>query len=226
MPERASTLYQHVVRGLSEEFSQMEALDKRFITLASDVRGIEQDAIDGTQSGDWARDWDRIESLLTTIGEHTANARNRLNATTPADDPLEGWRMLAEVENEIDTLLTKRKAASAQFTASAANTDWEAGWLALESQFSTLRAHVRSVHVKLELQRRFGEQLAGEIATELAQRLPDDLRDAKGIEALEKAGKQLQEERSQFGGVLDILKALALWVESPEERARKIREND
>ena len=225
MNERTLTLYQHVLRGLSEECSQIEALDRRCITIVSDVRRIERDAIGSGIPEDWDRDWNRIGSLLSEIHEHAANARKRLEGPVAAEsDPLAEWTPVAAIDDEVEALLGKRKSAAAPLVTPGMQADWETGWLALESHFSTLRAHARSLQVKLELQRRFGKQKAEEIAAELAARLPEDLRDAKGAEAMQKAGVQLQEDRQHFHGVWDVLKALALWVETPEERARQIRE--
>ena len=77
MNERTQSLYQHVLRGLSEECSQIETLDERFITFVSDVRRIEHDAIAGTLPQDWEHDWNRIGTLLAEIHGHAANARKR-----------------------------------------------------------------------------------------------------------------------------------------------------
>ncbi len=225
MNEKTLSLYQHVLRGLSEECSQIESLDERFVSFVSDVRDIERDAIAGAPPADWERDWTRIGTLLADIHVHAANARKRLQDTvSPDSDPLAEWAPVAAIDDEIEALLAKRKAAAAALVTPAKHADWEAGWMALESHFFTLRAHARSLQVKLELQRRFGKQKATEIAADLAAKLPEDLRDAKGVEALHKADEQLQEDRQHFHGVWDMLKALALWVETPEERARQIRE--
>lgn len=224
MNERMTTLYQHVLRGLSEECAQVEALDMTFIAFVSDVRRIEQD-LAGTLHGDWENDWNRIASLLSEIHGHATNARKRLEHPVPTEsDPLAEWLPVAAIEDEVEMLLVKRKAAGAGLVTAEKRGDWEAGWAALETSFSTLRAHAKSLQVKLELQRRFGKEKAAEIAAELVEKLPEDLRDAKGVEALEKAGRELQEDRSHFHGLWDMVKAMALWVETPEERARKIRE--
>ena len=224
MNERTATLYQHVLRGLAEECSQVEALDRTFIAFVSDVRRMEQDAIGGAPHADWERDWNRIASLMTEIHGHATQAHKRLDHPVAAEsDPLAEWLPVAAIEDEVEALLAQRKAAGEAMVTSDRRADWAAGWAALESSFSTLRAHAKSLQVKLELQRRFGRERAAEIAAELVEKLPEDLRNAEGAEALEKAGRQLHEDREHFHGVWDMVKALALWVETPEERARKIR---
>ena len=223
MNERAATLYQHVLRGLAEECSQVEALDRTFMTFVSDVRHIERDDA-ATLPGDWEHDWNRIEFLLAEIQEHAANARKQLELPAAATaDPLAEWTPVAAIEDEIERLLAHRKAAGARLVTAENRAEWEAGWAALDTSVITLRAHARSLQVKLELQNRFGKKEAAEIAAKLVEKLPEDLRDAEGVEALEKAGKELQEDRQHFHGLWDMLKSLALWVETPEERARKIR---
>lgn len=225
MNERTSTLYQHVLRGLAEECSQVEALDRTFITFVSDVRRIEHDAIGGVPHVDWEHDWNRIEALLSEIHGHAANARKRLEHPVPAEsDPLAEWLPVAAIEDEVEALLAKRKRAGDVTVTAEKRPDWEAGWAALETSFSTLRAHAKSLQVKLELQRRFGKEKAAGIAAELVAKLPEDLRTPEGVQAFEKAGMQLHEDREHFHGVWDMVKALAMWVETPEERARKIRE--
>ena len=223
MNERAATLYRHVLRGLAEECSQVEALDRTFMTFVSDVRRTERDDA-ATLPGDWEHDWNRIEFLLAEIQEHAVNARRQLEEpAATGKDPLEEWMPVAAIEEEIEALLARRKTAGARLVTAEDRAEWEAGWAALETSVITLRAHARSLQVKLELQNRFGKKEAAEIAAELVEKLPEDLRDAESVEALEKAGRQIQEDRQHFHGVWDMLKALALWVETPEERERKIR---
>lgn len=224
MNERTSTLYQHVLRGLAEECSQVEALDRTFVTFISDVRHIELDAFGNRLPQDWDHDWNRIASLLADIHAHAVSARNRLeHAVADGGDPLTEWMPVAEFENEVATLLAKRKGDATGLVPPEKQAAWKAGWAALESSFFTLRAHARSLQVKLELQRRFGKEKASEVAAELVEKLPEDLRDPEGVEAFEKASKQMQEDRDHIHGVWDMVKALLLWVETPEERARKIR---
>jgi hypothetical protein len=225
MNERATILYQHVLKGLSEDWSQIEALDKTFSTIVSDTRRVERDTGAGALPGDWDRDWHRIEALLGEIRDHAAKARKRIGEpAASANDPSLEWEPVAALEDELDALLEKRKAAGAALVTPGTRMEWEACWLTLESYSTTLRAHARSVQVKLELRRKFGEAQAAEIAAELAAKLPEDLRDRQGAVAFQTAVEQLQTERQQFRGVWDVIKALALWVEAPEERARKIRE--
>ena len=224
MNERASIFYQHVLRGLFEDWSQIEALDKTFTSIVSDARRIERESAVGALPADWERDWQRIEALLGEIRDHAAKARKRTTEPmAPGSDPLTEWQPVAVIEDELEALLEKRKAAGAALVTPETRTEWEACWLALESYATTLRAHARSVQVKLELRHRFGETQAAEIAAELAAKLPEDLRNPQGAVAFQTAVEQLQTERQQFRGVWDVIKALALWVEAPEERARKIR---
>ena len=166
----------------------------------------------------------RIASLLAEIHGHAVNAHNRLeHAGAEGGDALAEWLPVAAIEDEVGALLAKRKGDATGLVTQEKRAGWEAGWAALETSFSTLRAHARSLQVKLELQRRFGKEKAAEIAAELVEKLPEDLRDPEGVEAFELAGKQLQEDRHHIHGVWDMLKAMLLWVETPEERARKIR---
>ena len=149
MNERTLKLYQHVLRGLSEECSQIEALDERFITFVSDVRLIERDAIGSAVTGDWERDWNRIRTLLGEIHGHAANARKRLQEPVlPDSDPLAEWAPVSAIDDEIESLLAKRKAAATPLVPQEQRADWDAGWMALESHFSTLRAHAHAFRAR------------------------------------------------------------------------------
>ncbi len=223
MNERASTLYQHVVRGLTEECSEIEALDKSFIGFVSDVRGIERGGITDSLREEWEGDWKYIMSLASRIHEHATNARKGLEVSALESDPLAEWSSVAAIEDEIEAALAKRKLAGARLVSTDRLRDWEAGWIALETCVAKLRAQAKSVQVKLELQNRFGKERAAEITTELVSKLPEDLRDAEGVEAFQKAVHEMQADQKLFHGAWDVVKALAMWVESPEERARKIR---
>ena len=220
MKAHTTHMYQQVILGLAEEWPQIEALDKTLATLVADVRDIERGPALG--AADWNADWHRIETLLLEVRDHAARTRSRLATSDDVSgDAIEEWKHIVPIEAELERLLAARKAAN--LTAPETRADWESCWLALGTYFATLCAHANSVQVKLELRQRFGKAKAAEVTAAILARLPEDLRDVPGSAAFQSAVEQLQTDRQEFKGVWDIMKALALWVETPEERARKIR---
>ena len=220
MNEHTSHIYQEVMRGLADEWTQFETLDKSLARIVADIRAIERDG--GPVPPDSEAEWNKIESMLSEILSHAATTRARVaSADEITGDGIEEWKPVATLEYKAEHLLeTRKKAAQAKPEARA---EWENCWLALESDFAMLRAHTKSVLVKLELRRRFGQAKAAEMTAGLLEKLPEDLRDNAGTEAFQAAVSQLHEEREKFQGFWDVVKSLALWVETPEERARKLR---
>jgi hypothetical protein len=223
MNEHTNHVYQEVMRGLAEEWPQFDALDKSLTTIVADLRGIERES--GSPPPEAETQWAQIEILLSEILDHAARTRSRIAGPGEiTEDGLADWKPISLLENKVESLLAARK-EGAQVKPEA-RADWETCWLALENDFAMLRAHTKSVLVKLELRRRFGQAKAAEMTAELMEKLPEDLRDAEGTEAFNAAVSQLHEESEQFQGFWDVVKSLALWVETPEERARKLRGSD
>ena len=220
MNEHTNHVYQEVMRGLAEEWSQFETLDKSLATVVADIRAIERES--GPMPPDSEAEWNQIQSILSEILSHAARTRARIAAPGEiTGDGIEEWKPVGALEYKTERLLATRKEAAA--VKPETRTEWENCWLALESDFAMLRAHTKSVLVKLELRRRFGQAKAAEMTAGLLHKLPEDLRDNAGTEAFQAAVSQLHEEREKFQGFWDVVKSLALWVETPEERARKLR---
>ena len=223
MNEHTDHVYKEVMRGLAEEWNQFETLDKSLAAIVADIRGIERAG--GTVPPEFEAEWNQIESLLSEILGHAAKTRARVaSADEITGDGIAEWKPIGMLENKADHLLAARRKSAVVKPETRA--EWENCWLALESGFAMLRAHTKSVLVKLELRRRFGQAKAAEMTAGLLHKLPEDLRNSAGTEAFQAAVSQLHEEREKFQGFWDVVKSLALWVETPEERARKLRRAD
>ena len=72
------------------------------------------------------------------IHGHAANARKRIeHPVAPEGDPLAEWLPVAAIEDEVEALLAKRKAAGGVIVIAEKRADGEAGWAG--RQFADLR---------------------------------------------------------------------------------------
>jgi hypothetical protein len=225
MNSNQQSIYEQVLRGLAEEWTHLEKLERGFGVELATLKEIDAVAQGGAASTN-GEEWARVERLFAEIRAHTVAARAALEAPSAEgapDVPLAEWSILLKQEEELARLLGDLKSGAELPPASPQALASEAAWSELNSHFDILRAHSRAVQVKLELRKRFGDVEATALTRQIMATLPEDLRSTEGVAAYQEAVTELQEEKQKFKGFLDVMKSLFLYVEGPEERAQKKR---
>ena len=98
---------------------------------------------------------------------------------------------------------------------------WEAAWNALNSYLRAMRAHTAAMTVKLEMHRRYGQEEAGRLTEAILSRLPDGSPHFVEPAHFEAVAFQLHEEHHEFKGFRDVMRALLMFWETPDERLAK-----
>lgn len=177
----------------------------------------------------WQRHWDeaveivhRINDLVILMSDLVAgNDGDRLKKALAVWDTaqLEDAKLLATLRC-IRTQASELEAPSRK--------EWNQLARVIESHLETIHASGQALRIKLEMLKRHSNEdvtnLVESIRTKLqtqprTNRVPAEPFDRD----YRKVAFELEQEHHVFLGLLDVIKGLSLWVESPDERMRKNR---
>ena len=164
----------------------------------------------------WHRQWCHVEDALARIRGLLNQVHHHLASHTPDHWALalnEWDHLQPENTRLIDALMTLR--GQAQMVNETISDDWRQFSLTLESQISTISTAALAFRQRLDLL----AHPAPHTATEAPAPPPTDAE--RKQHDLDQAAIEIQEEQHQNLGLKDVVKAMFLWVESPEDRVRK-----
>ena len=203
-----------------------DCLKERLLVLSDKLTsarqiGAKDRSSDGARVG-WHRAWDRIEAVLgrsmgivsdleraveSTDGDHLAKAISAWEEFQVADDHL--GRALAEIRTLVGEMSL------------AARTEWNlfAGYL--ETDLTSIYSCAQSLRLELELlkthTREEIDRFLGQISSKLHSPSPNGQAEPYSHQ-YRRAVIELGREHHEFQGILDVVKGLAMWGESPSER--------
>ncbi|MCD6051715.1 MAG: hypothetical protein K0Q55_3124, partial [Verrucomicrobia bacterium] len=105
---------------------------------------------------------------------------------------------------------------------------WNLLALTLETELEAIHACAQALRIKLELLKRYSLEEADHLIHCVISKLPKRDR-TEGADTtlydheLRKAVIELEKEQHESSSFMDIVKAMLIWVETPEERMRKNR---
>jgi len=179
-------------------------------------------------SPNWQQHWDNVERVLW----RTKILMRVMKSSVESDDDdrntaLTAWNTIQIQEAHLLEALNAIRAQASGLSV-AARKDWNLIALTLESHLETIHACAQALRIKLELLKGHSkeemDQLVQDILTKLPNRAPagvinGDQRDQEYREA----ATELKQERHRFGGFMDVVKSLLLWVETTDERVHSNR---
>ena len=175
----------------------------------------------------WEQQWKHVvgilhkmHALLTNMDEYVQRGD-----THSLSSAMDSWRAIQSDDIELTKELNAIRGE-----ASRLHGDARQGW---ESLDAAVTAHLEAIHacalalrVKQELLKDYTGAEASHVLAAMLSKLPNRAQmDAAGAEAYvqeyREAMHAIDDERHEFGGFMDFIKGLAMWVETPEERLKK-----
>ena len=219
--------------GSRSDAGQLAELDT---ALALTLQNAKSLAEKSGRSGDWNANWhrlweragnilDRIRSLLSEMEgfvEHGDGDHLRL--------AMDAWKSIqsrdAEMSIALDAIRSEAKGMDA-----GAREDWSAVDTAIAEHLETIHACALAMRVKLELMKDYTKNEVNRVLEGMLSKLPNraqsDTKDAEAyVQQYRQTIHELDEERHEFGGFMDFIKGLAMWVETPDERMKKKRAHE
>jgi hypothetical protein len=177
----------------------------------------------------WQKQWDNVEDILRRIrvlvneiaGFMAKGDRDRIKRT------LEAWETFLSEDAKLAAALIAIRTQASGLSA-VVRKDWNILACTLDSHLETLNACAQALRIKLELLKKHSQEDVDQLIQTVLSRLPNrayaDALEAESYEQeYRKAAAELDQERHEFLGFMDVVKALLMWIETPEGRVRKNR---
>lgn len=177
--------------------------------------------------GDWntgcQHHWDHVMAVLRRIHRLLAEMHDAVGNSHPQT----AWKLWEELQHQEAQLAIALSGLQDQATHldHVAAEDWKKLVLTIESHRKAVQAGVQGLHLRLQSWASHSSQhevmnamAAGAAAVPAPAK---DTGDAQYLRELDQAAIEIKAEQHEELGLLDGLKALFMWVETPGERVRK-----
>jgi len=223
--DRDASFLTRLQTSLREEGAELERLEQSLTLTLSIARSLSAEHVPAANRTDWDRDWSELQAAIQTIQHATADVRRCALTARAAGAVLAESYWKAQPRRLADLFGPLREMGARAL--SSEEFDHLAELLILlKAQVACCRAHVHSMEIQLGLQQRYQ---ANHPSLEHGEIQAHGPRNGSIVEAEEfgdeyrQAENELRQEQDQPGGGLEILKALFMYVEAPEERVLKKR---
>ena len=216
--------------GFRTDSTRLNALEQHLDLTLRTARTLgSQPGLTPEWNADWNQHWDQIETALGHLRVQLGEMAGFVGAagTGTLDSALTAWNSLQAAETTLLAALESIR-TSARELKEPFQTEWQELSTTLETHLATLNALSETMRIRLELltdhPRSAVDQLVNAVVATLPS-LPDSTAGDAAEEArgYRKAVLELEREQHRFLEFFDALKALSMWVETPEERVAKRR---
>ncbi len=217
--DQTSPIASQIETALRSDSARLKQFDRDFGVTMRRARnlGLEQKF---TQEWDstWLQRWGIVDGHLVTISGLVNTMDEAINSTLSdrLNIALQAWESIhLEGVHLVESMRDIRLQASALNP--AARAEWNLLSTAYNANLENLNACSRALRVKLGKQMDHPQADADLPVTRSLEEEKDVKINKSDLDA---AALELDKEHHQAGGVLDVIKGLFLWVESPEERVK------
>ncbi len=224
--EKTPPLLDRLESSLRADSAQMRQLEAE-LTLAlhrASALGAEQGG-PAAWAAAWNDEWAAVEEILTRFRRLLDDIGNFIEGG--ADDrlarALESWKSLQAEDHKLVTALGSLQRQVSGLNASVYK-DWNLLVSTLELHFRAIRTCAEGLRVKMEFLKKHEVALTAEAAEDPKQ-VETGQAPAQDA-AFQQAAAELKREHEEFPGLMGVVQALFMWVETPEERVDKIRALD
>lgn len=182
-----------------------------------------------TWTTDWERHWDNVEKIL----DRTRVLLNEMVTSIKSIEAdylqraMTSWEAIQCEGDSLQKALEHIRSQAGELPEEDRK-KWNILALTLESELEAVHACAQALRIKLELLKRYSLEEADHLVHSIVAKLPKRDRTDGADSALydhefRKADLELEKEQHTSAGFMDIVKAMLIWVETPEERMRKNR---
>ncbi len=188
--------------------------------------GREQGSPDAWNTS-WQQQWDNVEGILHRIRAQVHELRGCVESNEPDrfQKALAAWAAFQAEDAKLVAGLNAIRTQAKNFSA-AVRRDWNLLAHTLEPHLEIIHACGQALRIKLELLKEHSKGEVDRVVQDILGRLPKRTFTA-GVEAIsyeqeyQQAFTELQREHHKFLGFMDVVQALLLLVETPDERVAK-----
>ncbi len=224
--DRTTHFLSRLETGFRMDAARLETLEQDLTAALQRARhfGTEQG---GDWNTGWQQQWDHVEELLRRIRWLVDEMESSIDSSDPGrlKASLASWETIQAEDAKLVAALAALRTHAVGLNPDVRD-DWSLLARTLESHVETIRSCAQALRIKIELLQKHSKAEVDQLVLEILARLPDRAR-TEGMSAeiyaqeYAAAAQELDKEHHKFLGFVDAVKALLLWVESPEERTDK-----
>ncbi len=230
MNDQTAILLHRLETGFRTDANRLKELGHDFLATLENARRMGPPQPPPQWQATWNRRWDDVERLLQRIssqlmeieGHIESNDKDRLMGS------LDMWQTVQPEETELEQALAGAR-EQAQELGPDSHRDWNTLDGLIHAHLDTLKATTQAMRVKLQLLKQYSREEVDQIVNGVLSRLPahvqkDGAATEDYLKQYRQAALEIEKEQHQLGGLMDTLKAMFLWVDTPEERLRDKQE--
>lgn len=216
------------VSGAHSEAGRLAKSDTVLALTLQTAKGLgDKSGLSGDWSGDWHRQWDHVGGILDRLRGLLSDMEGFVERGD--EDSLrramETWRSVQSQDVEMNQAMDGIRSQASGLSGDAPQ-QWSEVNATIAAHMETVHARALALRVKLELMKDYTKNEVSHMLEGMLSKLPNHARsDTMDAEAYVQQYRQtiheLDEERHEFGGFMDFIKGLAMWVETPDERMKK-----
>ena len=172
----------------------------------------------------WHREWDHIEGLLHRIRVLVNEMHEFVENldTSHLEQALAVWPRIRSEDDKLMKSISIVRLLAAELKASDRQ-DWNLLARKLDPHLESIHAQFHAMRIKLELLKTHSRAAVNRLVASMLEKRPgSDGQDGMSADdyqqELEVAALAIQSEQHEVLGVMDIVKSMFMWVESPTER--------
>jgi hypothetical protein len=177
----------------------------------------------------WKSHWAGVQDILQDVRALIERMDRAMEGSDPdrLDAAAEAWDSIQTQDARLLTALGLIRDEVVQLD-SEIRRDWNDLARTLESHLEDIHTCAQAMRLKLQLLRRHTPEQATQFVDTVFSRMAPLARRFPPVPELfdkdyRQAEIELQREQHEFGGILDTLRSLVMWVESPEDRMLRNR---
>ncbi len=227
MNDRTAILMQRLEQGYRNDSEWLKKLGQDFqFTLESARHVGDHPAASDAWKASLIQHWDELDRHLQRMNIQLQEIQSCLEQDDKARlaTALNTWHMLLPTEAALEEALTKVRSHMGDQDTNIRR-DWSTHERLIKNHLQTFQATVQALRTKLRLLTEYSTEdvdpSVRQILTDLPPELPATLEATEEyLRRYREAAVEIQHEQHQNGNLMDTIKALFLWVDSPEERLR------
>ncbi len=188
--------------------------------------GAEAGLSDSMRAG-WQRACDRIEAILGRSVGMVAALERAAEGTDSGHlaQAISAWEDFQVADDHLGRALAEIRALVGEMPL-AARTEWNLFAVALETDLTSIYSCAQTLRLELELRKTHSREEVGRFLDQVSSKLRTSSSDGDPepySHQYRRAVMELGREHHEFQGILDVVKGLAMWGESPSERVLENR---
>lgn len=216
--------------GFRADSAHLKELEKDLTVTLHSVRHFgEKHGCAEDWKTNWHRQWENVEGLLRRIRMLVNQMQDSVvsSESDRFEKALEAWETFQSEDAKLVEALSAIRGQAGGLNA-AVRKDWNLLARTLDPHLETIHACAQALRIKLELLKKHSKEDVDHLVQDILAKLPNrthaETMDAETYEQeYRRATTELEQERHQFMGFMDVVKGMFLWVETTEERAGRNR---